>query len=223
MLRDQFEHSLHIPDVIDKVREDDEIEFLPQEEVMDIGVKKCKVRVPHTPAVQHALGKINADAPAWLQGSQQISLAAAKFEDAHPWRNQKAVNRGQSRLIVPPNPFPPIEGLRELIPEALALVSIASKAVQLLPRRLGIYRLLSSHESRYPRKMQPSSYDDFRSRHLSFAEFVSKRECFSGSGVSNNRIARLISSLWGAPGLGPILPRTTKTKARHGISRALES
>jgi len=44
-------------------------------------------------ARQHALGKINPNAPAWPQGSQQISLAAAKFEDAHPRRNQKAVNR----------------------------------------------------------------------------------------------------------------------------------
>src|SRR3979490_580410 len=153
MLRNQFEHSLHVPDVIDKIRENDEIEFLPQEEVMDIGVKKNKVRMPRPRPVQHAVGKINPDASAWLEGSWKISSAAAKFEDAHPRRNQKAVNRGQSRLIVPPNPFPPIEGLRELIPEALALVSIASKAVQLLPRRLGIYRLLSSHESRYPRKM----------------------------------------------------------------------
>src|SRR6195256_3746222 len=164
---------------------------------MDIGVNECQLPMPRTRSVQHALGKIDADATAWLQGSQQISLAAAKFEDAHPRRNQKAVNRGQSRLIVPPNRFPPIEGLRELIPEALALVSIASKAIQLLLRRLGIYRLLSSHESRYPRKMQPSSYDDFRSVHLSFAEFVSKRECFSCSGGKNDRIARLISSLWG--------------------------
>ena len=149
---------------------------------MDIAVKKCKVRVPRTRPVQHALGQINADASAWLQCSQKISLAAAKFEDAHPGRNQKPVNRGQSRLIVPPNRFPPIEALCELIPEALALVSIASKAVHLRLRRLGIYRSLSSHESKYPRKMQPSSYDDFRSGHLLFTEFVSKREYFSYSG-----------------------------------------
>src|SRR5437660_1950786 len=119
---------------------------------MDIGVNECQLPMPRPRPVRHALEKIDADATAWLQGSQQISLAAARFEDAHPRRNQKAVNRGQSRLIVRPNPFPQIEGLRELIPEALALVSIASKAVQPLLRRLGYYCRLSSHESRYPRK-----------------------------------------------------------------------
>jgi hypothetical protein len=85
-------------------------------------------------------------------------------------------------VIVSSNSFPPVESLRELIGEPLALVSIASKAVHLRPRRLSIYRRWSSRESKYPRKMQPSSYDDFRSGHLLFTEFVSKWEYFSGGG-----------------------------------------
>jgi hypothetical protein len=69
MPRNQFEHSLHVPDVIDEVREDYEIEFLPQEELMDIGVKKYKVRMPRTRPIHHAFGEIDANASAWLQGS----------------------------------------------------------------------------------------------------------------------------------------------------------
>src|ERR1700693_1111230 len=94
------ENLLHVPKVVDQVRNDNEIEpIVFQVNKMRIRFDEPEAGMFGMRAMNHGRAEIDADANRWRDGSEKVSVARAQLQNAHPGRNQEPVKLGESLLI----------------------------------------------------------------------------------------------------------------------------
>ena len=103
--------DLDVPQVVDQVGQDDDVEGLAsmQVERVRVGLDEVQLRVPSRGAAQHRARKIHAQAERRLQRGQQVALATADLEHALVRGDQRAIHLGQARVIG----ARPVRGARE--------------------------------------------------------------------------------------------------------------
>ena len=110
------EDSLNIPEIIDQIGEDDEIEFFFEADFVYIRLEKSQVGVSAPRPGKHPARKIDTDSDAGFKGSQKSSPSAAQLEDSTTGRNQGPVDLGKPHVVVAPKPFGPVETSRDRVP-----------------------------------------------------------------------------------------------------------
>src|SRR5260221_6550492 len=98
MTERHVEYLLDIPQQVDQIRADDEVEFLVQVQRVDIGFHEFEIRISFAREADHTRRKIDTDAARWLQCRQEVATATAQFENAHSWRHYEAEDFRQPRL-----------------------------------------------------------------------------------------------------------------------------
>ena len=92
--------TLHIPQIVDQVRQDDDIElFIQPRKIMGIGNDESKVRMKLPGAADHLFGKINAYTAGGFERCKQISLGAAKLKNISIRAYVKAIDFTQSPVV----------------------------------------------------------------------------------------------------------------------------
>lgn len=70
MRTDTREHILHIPNVVDQIRQDNGVESLVKRQFMRVGLNKRQVGMALTGLRDHLARKIDANANGWLKRRQ---------------------------------------------------------------------------------------------------------------------------------------------------------
>ena len=75
-----LQYDLQVPEVIYQIGKDNHIEFMPEDKIMRIRDHEVQMGVFCGRPPDHVARKIQSDAQRWLQGGQQISMAAANLQ-----------------------------------------------------------------------------------------------------------------------------------------------
>src|SRR5262249_3265689 len=93
------EYLLHVPDVVDQIRQQDPVEGLPEFQFVRITHDEAQPRMALPGDANHLGRKVDTGSRARLHGSQQVARPAADFEDALARGNQPAINLVETAVI----------------------------------------------------------------------------------------------------------------------------
>lgn len=111
-----FEHSLNVPDVVDQIREDDEVEPLGKREIVRIRHDEADLGMTCRRKLDHLWREIHTDANGRRQCGQQIARPASDFEDALSRRNDGSIDFPQPLVVALVRPIETAERSCHLIP-----------------------------------------------------------------------------------------------------------
>ena len=90
---------MHVPYVIDEIRQNDGVEGVRELEFVRVGDNLVQMAMPGSRAGDHSRRKIDPYPKGRLKPRQQIALSASDFKDSRSWRYQMPIYVREPALV----------------------------------------------------------------------------------------------------------------------------
>jgi hypothetical protein len=91
---------LDIPDIVEEIREEDDVEGTGGRQGVPVRQDEVKARVLVTGREEHLGGEIDPETEGGLKGGQQVSFGAADLEDAEPSSRELPQDALETAVVV---------------------------------------------------------------------------------------------------------------------------
>ncbi len=125
-LGDLLKHRLHIPQIIDCVRQDDHVKMLTvQRERVCIGLDEFHLRVLSTGAADHLPRNIDPQGAARSDSCKEIAFSAADLQHAEPRGDQELIDFRQPGVVARTPTLPGVASGGDAIPVGAACAPVS--------------------------------------------------------------------------------------------------